>query len=332
MSNLERDPDETVAGGLATVSVAPTRRVLEAREVPLGGTRAMLVRRTLPHRDLPTVGAWCFADDYGPTELAGSPGMHVPPHPHTGLQTVTWLLEGEVHHQDSVGSDQLVRPGQLSLMTAGRGIAHAETSPADPPPTLRGVQLWVALPESDRHVAPAFEHHPVLPVVRTGGLTATLIIGELAGEPRPPRRTHRWSAPTSSSILTARGGCPWNPPSSTRVLALSGEVVVDGEAAADASLVYLGCGRRDLALAAGPAGGRAVVARRRAVLRGAAHVVELRRPRPRRDRRVPHRVGGVSRRRGDAFCTGFGVRRRGPARPGAAPRCGCGPAPGAPAA
>jgi redox-sensitive bicupin YhaK (pirin superfamily) len=259
VSNLERDPDETVAGGLATVSVAPTRRVLEAREVPLGGTRAMLVRRTLPHRDLPTVGAWCFADDYGPTELAGSPGMHVPPHPHTGLQTVTWLLEGEVHHQDSVGSDQLVRPGQLSLMTAGRGIAHAETSPADPPPRLRGVQLWVALPESDRHMAPAFEHHPELPVVRTGGLTATLIIGELAGETSPATAYTPLIGADVVLDPAGAGRLPLEPAFEHAVLALSGEVVVDGEAATDASLVYLGCGRRDLALAAGPAGGRALL-------------------------------------------------------------------------
>jgi quercetin 2,3-dioxygenase len=256
VSNLERDPDETVAGGLATVSSGPTRQVLEAREVPLGGTRAMLVRRTLPHRDLPTVGAWCFADDYGPTELAGSPGMHVPPHPHTGLQTVTWLLEGEVHHQDSVGSDQLVRPGQLSLMTAGRGIAHAETSPADAPPRLRGVQLWVALPESDRHTAPAFEHHPELPLVRSGGLSATLIIGELAGERSPA--TAYTPLMGADVVLDANGTgrLPLDPAFEHAVLALSGDVVVDGAAVADASLVYLGCGRRELTLAAGPAGGR----------------------------------------------------------------------------
>ena len=318
MSNLERDPDETVAGGLATVSVAPTRRVLEAREVPLGGTRAMLVRRTLPHRDLPTVGAWCFADDYGPTELAGSPGMHVPPHPHTGLQTVTWLLEGEVHHQDSVGSDQLVRPGQLSLMTAGRGIAHAETSPADPPPRLRGVQLWVALPESDRHMSPAFEHHPELPVVRTGGLTATLIIGELAGETSPATAYTPLIGADVVLDPDGAGRLPLEPAFEHAVLALSGEVA-RRRRSGRRRVPGLPRLRTTRPRAGGRAGGRArVVAGRRAVLRGAAHVVELRRPRPRRDRRVPHRVGGVPRRGGDAFCTGFGVRRRGPARPGAA--------------
>jgi quercetin 2,3-dioxygenase len=256
VSNLERDPDETRAGGLATVSTAPTRRVLEPREVPLGGARAMFVRRTLPHRDLPTVGAWCFADDYGPSDLRTSAGMHVPPHPHTGLQTVTWLLEGEVHHQDSVGSDQRVRPGQLSLMTAGRGIAHAETSPADHPPTLRGVQLWVALPDSHRHVAPAFEHHAELPTLRSGGLGATLIIGELAGERSPATA---YTPLVGADVVIdpdGAGDLPLDPAFEHAVLALSGDVAVDGEPVAEAHLVYLGCGRRDLELSAGPAGGR----------------------------------------------------------------------------
>lgn len=256
MSNLESHPDEMLAGGLATVSAAPTRRLLEPREVPLGGTRAMLVRRTLPHRDLPTVGAWCFADDYGPSDVRASAGMHVPPHPHTGLQTVTWLLEGEVHHQDSLGSEQRVCPGQLSLMTAGRGIAHAETSPADHPPTLRGVQLWVALPDGDRHMAPAFEHHAELPVLRDGGLSATLIIGELAGERSPATA---YTPLVGADVVVDRygtGALPLDPSFEHAVLALSGDVTVDGELVADATLTYLGCGRRDLALAAGPTGGR----------------------------------------------------------------------------
>ena len=95
--------------------------------------------------------------------------MQVPPHPHTGLQTVTWLLDGEVVHRDSLGSEQLVRPGQLNLMTAGRGIAHAEDVAADDPGALHGVQLWVALPDARRDTAPAFEHHADLPVGRAGG-------------------------------------------------------------------------------------------------------------------------------------------------------------------
>ncbi len=255
VSNLERNPHETVAGGLATVSADPTRRVLAPREVPLGGARAMLVRRTLPHRDLPTVGAWCFVDDYGPTDLSRSAGMHVPPHPHTGLQTVTWLLEGEVHHQDSVGSEQRVRPGQLSLMTAGRGIAHAETSPVDHPPLLRGVQLWVALPDDARHGAPHFAHHPQLPRVEDGSVRATVIVGEIAGE-RSPAEANSPLVGADVTLDEGTGRLPLDADFEHAVLALDGDVTVDGDAVPEASLVYLGCGRPELTLGAGPRGGR----------------------------------------------------------------------------
>ncbi|MCU1593968.1 MAG: pirin domain protein, partial [Frankiales bacterium] len=118
--------------------------VLTARAFDLGdGTK---VRRLFPQRTLRTVGAWCFADHYGPDDVTNAAGMQVPPHPHTGLQTVSWLLEGEIVHRDSLGSLQRVGPGELSLMTSGEGISHSEESPDDRPPTLFGVQLWVALP------------------------------------------------------------------------------------------------------------------------------------------------------------------------------------------
>ena len=121
--------------------------VLEARDVPLGGPRALQVRRTLPQRARTLIGAWCFADHYGPVEVPKTGGMDVPPHPHTGLQTVSWLFSGEVEHRDSLGSHALVRPGEMNLMTGGRGIAHSEVSTPDTE-RLHGVQLWVALPEA----------------------------------------------------------------------------------------------------------------------------------------------------------------------------------------
>ena len=164
MSNLERSPREMACGGRATVAVDPVREVLVGRPVALGGPRGMTVTRTLPNRGRRMVGAWCFVDYYGPDDVSDSPGMQVAPHPHTGLQTVSWLVEGEVLHRDSVGSVQLVRPGQLNLMTAGHGISHSEQSPADRSPVLHGVQLWTALPDHDRDVRPHFEHHPDLPV------------------------------------------------------------------------------------------------------------------------------------------------------------------------
>ena len=124
MTNPERDPDEIVcAPGAAAVEV------MTPREVPLGGPRAMHVRRTLPQRHRSLIGAWCFLDHYGPDEVADTGGMSVAPHPHTGLQTVSWLFTGEVEHRDSAGHHAMVRPGELNLMTAGRGISHSEVSP-----------------------------------------------------------------------------------------------------------------------------------------------------------------------------------------------------------
>lgn len=160
----------------------PRALLLEAREVPLGGVRDMSVYRSLPQRDLPLVGAWCFLDRFGPQETK----MRVEPHPHIGLQTVTWPLEGEVRHRDVLGSDVIVRRGALNLMTSGAGIAHSEYSVGEDPVPLDALQLWVALPESRRHGAPDFERHEDLPVVPLpGGAEATVVVGEFADAVSP---------------------------------------------------------------------------------------------------------------------------------------------------
>src|SRR5580700_9576684 len=156
--------------------------VTAAREARVGD---MTVRRLLPLRLRRSVGAWCFVDHYGPMSVDGVTGMRVPPHPHIGLQTVTWLLNGNVLHRDSLGSEQMIRPGQLNLMTAGRGIAHSEESPDEHDPRLHGVQLWLALPEAQRQVAPAFEHHAELPVAGLAGFEVTVFAGSLAGAQSP---------------------------------------------------------------------------------------------------------------------------------------------------
>jgi len=157
--------------------------VLEARKAAIGdGTE---VRRLLPQRVLRTIGAWCFLDHYGPDDTSAGPGMQVPPHPHIGLQTASWLFEGLVLHRDSLGSTQLIRPGELNLMTSGRGIAHSEESPADRPAPLHGVQLWIALPGDHRFTEPDFAHHADLPVIEIGGARITVVAGEHAGERSP---------------------------------------------------------------------------------------------------------------------------------------------------
>ena len=161
--------------------------VLTPREVPLGGLRAMRVRRTLPQRHRSLIGAWCFVDHYGPDEVDQTGGMVVAPHPHTGLQTVSWLFDGEIEHRDSAGNHALVRPGELNLMTAGRGISHAEVSAPDTT-TLHGAQLWVALPEAARNGDPAFEHFAPSPV-RGPGWEARVFLGSLLGATSPVK-TH----------------------------------------------------------------------------------------------------------------------------------------------
>src|SRR3954447_21662853 len=183
MSNLDRSPPLSRSGGLADVAPRPVQEIFAGKKVALGESTE--VWRLLPNLGRRLVGAWCFVDHYGPDDIASGPGMQVPPHPHIGLQTVSWLLTGEVHHRDSLGSDHLIRPGQLGLMTAGAAITHAEQSPVPHPAPLHGVQLWVALPEAHRHVAPAGQFHAVLPVHRERGATVTVLLGELAGASSP---------------------------------------------------------------------------------------------------------------------------------------------------
>ncbi|KUI44390.1 pirin [Mycobacterium sp. IS-1590] len=177
MSNTDPAPAEVACAAV------PFAGVLHPREVPLGGPRAIRVRRTLPQRERSLIGAWCFADHYGPHDVRGGTGMDVPPHPHTGLQTVSWLFDGEVEHRDSGGVHALVRPGELNLMTAGAGICHSEVS-TSATTILHGVQLWVALPEEARDTARGFEHF--IPAPRAvGDATLRVFIGELEGERSP---------------------------------------------------------------------------------------------------------------------------------------------------
>lgn len=194
MSNLEVEPAELLCDDKTT----PRFQLLEPREVPLGGPRAMTVRRTLPQRERSLIGAWCFVDHYGPDDITErDAGMVVPPHPHTGLQTVSWLFEGEIEHRDSTGAHQFVRPGELNLMTAGSGIQHSEVS--TPATTrLHGAQLWVALPDRDRHTAPFFEHTEPVPT-RLGDATVRVFIGEL-----PELAEHRAAARTFTPLLGAQ--------------------------------------------------------------------------------------------------------------------------------
>ena len=248
MSNLDPDPE--------AISLAPgvvrAVDVIEARKAAIGdGTE---VRRLLPQRTLRTIGAWCFLDHYGPDEVSRGPGMQVPPHPHIGLQTVSWLFSGLILHRDSLGSRQLIRPGELNLMTAGRGIAHSEESAAGRPPVLHGLQLWVALPEAQRHAEPRFAHHAGLPVVREGNASVTVAIGEYRGE-RSPAEVY---SPLAGYEVTVPGGddfvLPVREDFEYGVVAVDGSAVVAGALIAPGLLAHLPAGRPEIQLS--PASGR----------------------------------------------------------------------------
>lgn len=200
------------------------------------------VERALPKREHRTVGPWCFLDHMGPS--APPAEMRVGPHPHIGLQTVTWLLEGEVLHTDSLGSEQVIRPGQLNLMTAGAGVAHAEQS-THASGVMHGAQLWVAQPEATRHGPAAFEHHAELPLVELGTARATVLLGSLAGASSPGRSD--W--PIVGADLDMGGGrhaIPLDPTFEHGVVVLSGSLTIDGAHVASGVFAYLGSDRSEL--------------------------------------------------------------------------------------
>jgi quercetin 2,3-dioxygenase len=245
VSNLETVPEEIVctenASGAAIEFLTP-------REVPLGGPRAMPVRRTLPQKQRSLIGAWCFLDHYGPDDIKVTGGMWVPPHPHTGLQTASWLFTGEVEHRDSAGHHAFVRPGELNLMTAGRGISHSEYS--TPGTTvLHGAQLWLALPDSDRHTDPGFEHFVPTPV-GGDGWEARVFLGSLLGSTSPVRTY----SPLLGAELRVRAGTtlriPVDPAYEHGLLLDSGSLTVGDEALKANELGYLAPGHAEIELTA----------------------------------------------------------------------------------
>jgi redox-sensitive bicupin YhaK (pirin superfamily) len=247
MSNLA---PTTTAEPCAADPARPTLQALPGRLTDLGG---LPIRRLLPRSQRRLVGPWCFLDSYGPLTFASGKPMDVAPHPHIGLQTVSWLLEGEVSHHDSLGLEGTATPGVLNLMTAGRGIAHAEETPAANAGRLRGVQLWVALPEANREAAPAFASHRELPSLELEGGAARVFVGQL-GAVRSPAAT--FSPIVGAEVDGKPGGhlsLPLDPDFEHALVLLSGACSLDGEVLAVDTLYYLGCERRQLELVAGDA-------------------------------------------------------------------------------
>jgi quercetin 2,3-dioxygenase len=237
VSNVEAEPAEVTC-----TSTPGSVEVLEPRDVPLGGPRAMSVRRTLPQKQRSLIGAWCFCDHYGPDEVR----MDVAPHPHTGLQTVSWLFTGEIEHRDSLGVHAFVRPGELNLMTGGRGIAHSEVS--TPTSTvLHGVQLWLALPDAHRDAPRDFQHY-VPPTVHHEGAEVRVFLGSLAGSASP--------VTTFTPLLGAEIVLPAGatialdvaPEFEHGILLDTGDVIIHETALSPGALGYAGTGRTSLRL------------------------------------------------------------------------------------
>jgi hypothetical protein len=217
--------------------------LLEPRYVKISTRTGIEVRRTLPNARKRMIGAWAFADHFGPTQQ--NEGMVVAAHPHTGLQTATWMIEGRFEHRDSIGTIQHIDPGQLNLMTAGRGIAHSELALANAQ-TLHAVQLWIALPDSVRKMAPEFEHQGDLPKVDLAGGSAIVFAGALAGREETRAKTKLFSPMVGAEIRL--------PPRSSIELGLDkkfehgflvaqGAMVADGEPTPLHSMTYLDPGK-----------------------------------------------------------------------------------------
>ena len=259
MSSLESHPSEKVCG---QDPASPGVSLIDPREVPLGGPRAMLVRRTLPSRQRTMIGAWCFVDHYGPDDVAQTGGMVVPPHPHTALQTVSWLFTGKIEHRDSTGAHAYVVPGELNLMTAGHGVCHSEVSTSDTT-ILHGVQLWTALPRESVDVAADFEHFVPEPVAVDGG-RVSVFLGALSlpggAQASSPVRTY--SPLLGAEIVLDEGMSLTVGVDASHehgVLLDQGVVSVEGQEVGPGQLAYVGPGQQSLTVTASAADTRVIL-------------------------------------------------------------------------
>jgi len=190
------------------------------------------VNRTLPARERTMVGPFIFVDEFGPARLPAGRGMDVRPHPHINLATVTYLFEGAIEHRDSIGSQQVIEPGAINLMTAGSGIVHSERSPhalRQSGPSLYGMQTWLALPDGAEEVDAAFDHVPAeqLPIIEDAGVHARLLMGGLWGKSAPTRS----DSPTIYADVELTGGSiPVDAEAEERaVMLVGGAAEIDGQ-------------------------------------------------------------------------------------------------------
>jgi len=204
----------------------------------------MPIRRALPHRDRKTIGAWCFLDHFGPLDLANSKGLRIGPHPHIGLQTFTYPLSGEILHRDSLGSVQKIQHGQINLMTAGKGISHAEESL--PNGILHGVQLWIALPDSVRNMEPHFIHYDHIPSLKLDNLHINILAGELLNIISPVKIYSPLVGLELHAMEDTTTNLPLNPNFEYGILPLIGTIDIAHETVDINTLLYLPCGKSSM--------------------------------------------------------------------------------------
>ena len=242
--------DSTVAAERCEAIAASEQQfdAYPAREVALGD---LAVVRALPVKGKRLIGPWCFLDRFGPATFSRGGGMDVAPHPHIGLQTVTWLLDGEIVHDDSLEQEAILRPGGVNVMTSGGAIAHAERTPDDNTGRLNGVQLWTALPESDRHGAPSFQHFAEVPRLEPAGGIVRVFSGALAGTASPASHFSELVGADLQVHPRHELTLPLEPQHEHALLVLSGECTLEGQRLEDRVLYYLGTRRPEMCVRSG---------------------------------------------------------------------------------
>lgn len=211
-----------------------------ARETSLG---TLKIVRALPIRQKRLVGPWCFLDRFGPLSFSDAKPLDVAPHPHIGLQTVSWLVQGEIVHNDSLGNESFLRPGGVNVMTSGAGIAHAEETPPKNSGLLNGVQLWVALPDADRNGQASFQHVEEVPIIEQRGGVVSVFAGSLLGCSSSAKH---FSPILGVDVLlreTASIELPLDPSFEHAALLISGDARINDHSIDGKSLYYLGTDR-----------------------------------------------------------------------------------------
>ncbi len=197
-----------------------------------------IIKRALPSRHKRMIGAWCFLDHAGPVSFPQGDGLDVGPHPHIGLQTFTWMIEGTMLHNDSLGTEQLIRPKQVNLMTAGYGISHTEVAP-DTETKMHAAQLWIALPDDKINMAPAFDHYPELPVVSEQGIDFTVLVGEYLKITSPVKVHSELLGVDLFAAGNTHARLPLNPKFEYGFMALEGTASINGHALDEDNMVIL---------------------------------------------------------------------------------------------